>query len=47
LWRSCANARSAQARLIPRLTTQPGVLILDITEQHPYGRERRLIMEKQ
>jgi hypothetical protein len=42
-------ASSAQARLIPRLTTQPGVLILDITEQHPYGRraERRLIMEKQ
>jgi hypothetical protein len=32
-----------------RLTAQPGVLILDITEQHPDGHraERRLVLEKQ
>jgi hypothetical protein len=31
------------------LTEQPGVLILDITEQLPGGRrsERRLVLEKQ
>jgi hypothetical protein len=45
--RQCASG--AQARLLRRLTTQPGVPILDITEQHPDGRrsERRLVMEKQ
>jgi hypothetical protein len=45
--RQCAIG--AQARFIRRLTTQPGVPILDITEQHPDGRrsERRLVMEKQ
>jgi hypothetical protein len=45
--RRCASG--AQARLIRRLTAQPGVLILDITEQHPDGHraERRLVLEKQ
>jgi hypothetical protein len=45
--RRCASG--AQARFIRRLTAQPGVLILDITEQHPDGHraERRLVLEKQ
>jgi hypothetical protein len=45
--RACANGE--HSRLIRRLTSQPGVLILEIIEQHTDGRrsERRLVMEKQ
>lgn len=45
--RACAGGE--QIRLVRRLSVQPGVLILDITEQHPDGRrsERRLVLEKQ
>ena len=41
--------RGKQIRMVRRLTEQPGVLILDITEQLPGGRrsERRLVLEKQ
>jgi hypothetical protein len=44
--RECANGGHRQ--LIRRSTVEPGVLILEITEQHRNGRrsERRLVMEK-
>src|SRR4051794_9616769 len=43
--RECANGHTL---LIRRSAIQPGVLILEITEQHTDGRrsERRLVMEK-
>ena len=45
--RECANGGHRQ--LIRRSTVEPGVLILEIIEQHRDGRrsERRLVMEKQ
>ena len=47
LWKSCASARGRANRLVRR-AVQPGVLILEITEQQMGGRpsERRLFMEK-
>jgi hypothetical protein len=44
--RECANGYT---QLIRRSTIEPGVLILEITEQYKDGRrsERRLVMEKQ
>jgi hypothetical protein len=44
----CECAGGRQVRLIRR-AVQPGVLVLEITEQHPDGRrsEQRLVMEKQ
>ena len=44
--RECANG---DRQLILRSAVQPGVLILEITEQHAAGRpsERRLVLEKQ
>ena len=44
--RECANGHR---QLIRRSTVEPGVLILEIMEQHMDGRrsERRLVMEKQ
>ena len=45
--RDCGNGK--QIRMVRRLTEQPRVLILDITEQLPSGRrsERHLVLEKQ
>jgi hypothetical protein len=45
--RECGNG--GQRQLIRRSAVEPGVLILEITEQHPDGRrsERRLVMEQQ
>ena len=45
--RKCANGR--QRQLIRRSAVEPGVLILEITEQQRDGRpsERRLVLEKQ
>ena len=44
--RECANG---DRQLIRRSAVQPGVLILEITEQHAAGRpsERRLVLDKQ
>jgi hypothetical protein len=45
--RTCASGE--WTRFIRRLSTQPKVLLLEITEQQPDGRrfERRLVLEKQ
>ena len=45
--RECANGGHRQ--LIRRSTVEPGVLILEINEQHPDGcrSEQRLVLEKQ
>lgn len=45
--RECSKGEYSQ--LIRRTTVEPGVLVLEITEQHPNGRrsKRRLVMEKQ
>ena len=45
--RECSNGGHRQ--LIRRSALEPGVLILEMTEQHPDGHrsERRLVMEKQ
>jgi hypothetical protein len=45
--RTCTSGE--WTRFIRRLSTQPKVLLLEITEQQPDGRrfERRLVLEKQ